>query len=200
MGAGAKYFMFNRLTRVTAPTDSILDVNDVKDHLRVDGDDNLVARLIDVATAHIEGPNGAGIALLTQTWRLSLDCLTPCISLLMGPVTGVTSVTYTDYSGNVQTLDPSLYTVDVDHQPARIARKPFAVYPPDLGGAGSVKVTFTCGYGTADDVPADLKHAALLLIGHFYENREATTSASSITKLPLGYESIIARYAAVALA
>ncbi len=43
------------------------------------------------------------------------------------------------------------------------------------------------------DIPTTLQHAILLLIGHLYNNREATTY-SSATELPLGYTYILDLY------
>jgi len=46
---------------------------------------------------------------------------------------------------------------------------------------------FTCGYGSAaSDVPADIRQAALLIVGHLYENREAVIDTNGYTMLPMG--------------
>jgi hypothetical protein len=42
-----------------------------------------------------------------------------------------------------------------------------------------------------DPLPADLKMAVLLLSGHFYNNREATTADFSVYALPLGFADLI---------
>lgn len=44
-----------------------------------------------------------------------------------------------------------------------------------------------------DAIPPPIRHAALLLIGHFYENREAT-SDRTLTELPFAVRSLIAPY------
>ena len=46
---------------------------------------------------------------------------------------------------------------------------------------------------TVDPLPADIKHAALLLIGHFFENREAEGSEPTYA-LRLGVDRLIAPY------
>lgn len=40
-------------------------------------------------------------------------------------------------------------------------------------------------------VPADLKQAVLMLVGHWYENREATLVGVSAEEVPFGVQSII---------
>jgi len=47
-----------------------------------------------------------------------------------------------------------------------------------------------------DPVPAPIKHAALLMVGHFYENREAVPDFRAATVLPLGVEALVAPYRA----
>lgn len=42
-----------------------------------------------------------------------------------------------------------------------------------------------------DAVPADLKQAVLMLVAHFYENREATLVGISADEVPLGVWDII---------
>jgi uncharacterized phiE125 gp8 family phage protein len=188
--------MWNRLKLVAAPTAEALSLADAKSHVRADSsdDDTLITALIAAAQAFIEGPNGIGVALTTQTWRLSLDDLCAPVRIPLGPVQAVTGITYTDTNGATQTLDPSLYTVDTDQSPAVIARAWNATWPAYRCGPGFVKVTFTTGYGaTAESVPADLIAAMKLIVGHLYANREAVGDVTQAA-LPLGVDAILNRY------
>ena len=36
----------------------------------------------------------------------------------------------------------------------------------------AMQIEFTTGYGAPEDVPAEIKHAALLILADFYEKRE----------------------------
>jgi uncharacterized phiE125 gp8 family phage protein len=54
-----------------------------------------------------------------------------------------------------------------------------------------VKVTFVCGYA---ELPQDLRWAILLLVGHFYQNREAVTTDLKAIDLPMGVASILERH------
>lgn len=42
-----------------------------------------------------------------------------------------------------------------------------------------------------EEVPADLKQAVLMLVAHFYENREATVVGVSADEVPLGIWDIV---------
>jgi len=45
-----------------------------------------------------------------------------------------------------------------------------------------------------DPIPAPLKQACLLLVSHFYENREAVPAIKMESVLPLGVDALIAPY------
>ena len=46
-------------------------------------------------------------------------------------------------------------------------------------------VTFAAGYGTANDVPRNLKLGMLNLVSHWYENREPVVVGQSVSDIPL---------------
>ena len=178
---------WTKLTRTAAPASQVVSVEDVKQHLAIahSDEDTYLSVLIDVATDSIDGPNGVGLALITQSWRMSIDHLSRSIELPLGPVQSVDSISFEG-----TTLDPSSYTVDLDLSPARV----YVGIPLCGSKPGCVNVNFTAGYGdSGDDVPADLKHAIRLLVGHLYNNREATSEAT-INEVPLAFASILSRY------
>ncbi len=181
---------WTRLVRTVAPAGPTVTLAEAKRHLRVfhDDDDADITSIVAAAEAVIEGPNGIGIALLQQTWRLSLDRF-PCeIIVPLGPVNGVTSVTYRDSDGVEQAVSGLRY--DVDQQPFRIWPARNTSWPSVNCESGGVKVTFECGH---ELLPQDLRWALLLLVGHFYENREAIAD-TSLAELPMGVASILERY------
>ena len=178
---------WTKLSRTVAPTNQVVSVDDVKQHLAIahSDEDTILSILIDVATESIDGVTGIGVALLTQSWRMSLDHLSRYITLPLGPVQSVESITIDGV-----TVDPSTYTLDTDQTPAKI----HVDFPRCGSKPGCVKVNFIAGYGdTGADVPADLKHAIRLLVGHLYNNREATSEAT-IKEVPLAFASILSRY------
>lgn len=197
---------WNRLALVTPPdvTVKVLPLADAKAHLNVDfaDDDPKIQAAIDDAVAQVDGPNGIGLALITQTWRLSLDRWPHQhrgIVIPLRPVQAIVSVTYTDANGVEQTLAAADYECDLDHQPATVYRPFGGLWPFPKIGRGVIKVTFDAGFGdAAADIPADLIGALKLIVGHRYANREAVIGVDKIgnsTELPLGASSVFARYA-----
>jgi len=182
---------WSRLVRTVEPAAPVISLAEAKRHLRVlhDDDDADIAELVEVATAAIEGPNGIGVALSPQTWRMSLDQF-PCeITVPLGPVTEISSIAYTDANGDPATV--SSWRADLDAQPLKIWPARNAVWPSLVCEPGAVKVTFVAGF---TKTPPDLKAAMKLLVGHFYENREAVTTDLKAVDLPMGVDAILNRY------
>ena len=187
--------VWQRLTRTVAPAVPAVALADAKAHLRVEfsEDDSLIAGLVEAATAMVEGPAGIGVALVTQTWRLDLDGYLPLpLELPLGPVQAVTGITYIDTDGDTQTLDPALYDVFTGSRPARIDKAFGAALPAVRRQLSAAQVTFTAGFGSAADIPADLQCAMLLMVGHLYHNRQAVDRQMQV--LPMGFASIVERY------
>lgn len=191
---------WTNLTRVVAPAPIFPDLDLVKLQTRIDYDDSdsLLSHFVEAATQYVDGPNGIGRALMTQTWRQSHDQFPrDGIVIELGPVQSIESITYIDAEGVQQTLDPAAYVYDLDAAPVTILPAPGTCFPHARHQPGSIKVTFVAGYGDAEDVPADLKQAILYLVAHYAENREAVVGTEySITpfELPLGVEAILNRY------
>ena len=175
---------FNRLTRVTTP-DLPVQVSDVKRHLRLPEsvDNTYLEDLIEAATAFIDGPHGVGVSLSLTTYTLNIDDLSSSFTIPIYPVRAVNEIAYLDRTGVGQ-----IVTTGIRFDNSNPAR----VYHDIRSSAldGSVVVTFTAGFVT---IPGDLKQAILMLVGHFYENREAT-SDEKVETVPLGVETILNRY------
>lgn len=172
---------------VTPPAEEPVSLTDVKSHCRVDGDfeNDQVARQLQMAREAVE--IDAEIRLITQTRRQYFDTFPECIELRDPPVQSITSITYTDVSGDTQTLSASAYNVDIGSRPCVIVPAYGYVWPPVLIKPRCVAVTFVCGYGAASAVPATAKQAILLQVGNAYRNREMSKQDS------MSYDVLISR-------
>lgn len=182
---------WNRITQTTAPAATPISLSELKQHLNIthDDEDAYLANLIGSATASIDGPQGIGLAMITQTYRASADSLPLFFTIPLCPVQAVTSIAYTDSNGDNQTV--SDFRLDGDSRPA-------IVYLNEAisdAKAGSIKVTFEAGFGdNASDVPLDLRQALLMICAQYYDARESLIPYN-MTALPVGIEAIIRRYA-----
>ncbi len=169
--------MFRRTVDASVP---VIDTAGAKLHLRVDhaDEDALRDALVAGATHLVEVRTDR--ALLEQTWRYQLDEFPAqeAIELYPAPILSVESITYLDGDGALQTLPVADYQVDSFSEPGRVAIAPTVSNWPDTEDErlAAVTIEYKAGYGTAAaDVPEGLVQAVKLLVGNWYENREATT-------------------------
>jgi uncharacterized phiE125 gp8 family phage protein len=58
--------------------------------------------------------------------------------------------------------------------------------------ADAVTIEFTAGYGAAASaVPAEIKQAMYLMIGHWYENRESVNVGNIVNELPFAAQALL---------
>jgi len=173
-----------RLILVTPPAVEPVTLDEMKDYLRVDfnDDDRTIQDCIIAARQKLDGRKGLlGRCLITQEWRATLDGFPRAIELPLSPVSAVSAITYSDAAGDEQTLAPDTYMVAGLHDaglvvisPARGRSWPFAPYTPSI-----VSVTFTAGYGDApENVPEPIRQAIKIYAASLYENREAIPSGT----------------------
>jgi uncharacterized phiE125 gp8 family phage protein len=131
--------------------------------IEVTTDDSIVASLVSAATDYaltatqrqlvaaryqqildgFPGPSMAGIPFgTTYTMQGNVIVLERC------PVLQVVSITYTAMDGSTQTVDPTIYTVDLSGEPARIRPNFGQIWPINLPQMAAVTVTFDAGHAT----------------------------------------------------
>ena len=184
------------ISLVTAPTAEPVDLDEAKLHLRVDinDDDVLIESLILVARRISEGISNHKI--ITQTWNIFMDAFpgssTFYLPKSLAPLASVTHIKYTDEDDNQSTFGSSNYVVDIYSEPARIKLSDGANWPTDtLIELNGVEIQIVVGYGDPDDVPQEFKQAIMLMIGHWYENREQVTVGEIAREIPMGVETLL---------
>ena len=178
-----------RFTQTVAPTAEPVTLQDVKDHLRVDvdDDDGLISAQIKAATSWVEEYTGR--QLVTATWQLTLDRFPRWdkpIILPRPPALTVTSITYTLSDETTDTVDSGDYVLDNDDDldRHRVVLKDASTWPTDTRDFAAVRVLYTAGYGDAGDVPDVFKSAIKLVVGNLYENRETAVVGTITSQLP----------------
>jgi uncharacterized phiE125 gp8 family phage protein len=182
------------LKLITAPTSEPITLAEAKSHCRVDisADDTYIGTLIQAAREWCEAHDWR--AYMPQTWELYLDAFPACsmIELPRPPLTSVTSIKYTDSDGVEHTQSSSEYLVDTVSTPGRIVLKTNYTWPSAvLREANGAYIRFVCGYASAADVPQPIKQAMLLLIGHWYENRENSTVGAVNRSIEFGVKALL---------
>lgn len=163
------------LVLTAAPSVEPLSLTEAKAHCRVDGsdDDTLITALI--VTARRMAEQATGRALVTQSWRYTLDAFpVAAIDLPLPPLVSVQSVKYLDADGVLQTLVADTdYSVYLSSLLGLVAPAYGMSWPSPRDVPEAVRIEFTAGYGNAAAVPGDIKQWMLLQICHWYDNRQA---------------------------
>jgi uncharacterized phiE125 gp8 family phage protein len=183
------------LVLVTAPAVEPVDLASAKTHLHVDGtdDDALITALITAAREYCEGFQNR--QYITATWELWLDSFPSedYIRIPLPPLQSVASVKYYGTDNAEYTMAAADYFVDNKSEPGRLVLAYGKSWPSTtLRPANGVVVRFVAGYGdAAANVPQKVKQAMLLLIGHWYANREAVLTGSISKEIEFAVNSLL---------
>lgn len=179
--------------RISAPTVAPVSLDDAKAHVRVDSsfEDGYISGLIEAAVAHFDGTGVLGRAIITQTWAEWVGNSPGSVRLPVGPFQSLTSIEYYDTDNALQTADVADFEVRLDGDFVRVLPKDGASWPGAYSRRDAIKITYVAGYGdAATDVPASIRHAILLTVGHWYQNREAVSEVA-MKEVPLAVQSLI---------
>jgi uncharacterized phiE125 gp8 family phage protein len=110
------------------------------------------------------------------------------------PVVAIEAVTYLDANGAEQTLTPADYRLGNWHGLASLQPSPGTSWPATAALDGAVTVRALCGHVGAEDFPADLKNFALLMLTHYFDNREAVGGGSAASSLSDAAARLLADY------
>ena len=192
------FLPYGKLSLVTAPTSTAVSLSEAKTHLRIDSDftadDTYISTLIDVATNMVE--EFTRTRVMAQTVLISFDQFYDVMNLQLGGVTSITHVKYFDTNNVEQTLSATEYAVDLKNKPALLYEAEDGNYPDTYEKPNAVKITFVVGEASASDVVAAIKHAILIIVGRYYENRQDVVTGTIATELPLMVNHLLTPYRA----
>jgi uncharacterized phiE125 gp8 family phage protein len=166
------------------PESEPLTLTEAKAQCRVDGtdDDDLLTDYIETARTLVEQYTGTKLVSQTVVMRARDWC--DLYDLPIAPIASVSGITYIDPDGNSQTLSTDVYeTVLVGLEPL-IRLKVNQSWPAIRCAADAIIVTASAGYAS---VPATIKHAMLLTISQWYDDRASGA-------LPDGAMALLANY------
>lgn len=162
---------------VTPSSIEPLTLDEAKGHLRVDisDDDALITAMVKAAREYAESYTHR--ALLTQTWKYYVhewprDPYKQWIDLPFPPLQSVASVVYQDCNGLNWTWSTSQYQVDAVSEPGRVLLAYQCAWPSVTLNVGNpICITFSCGYGTPDDIPEGIKLGMKVDLTDLYDHR-----------------------------
>jgi uncharacterized phiE125 gp8 family phage protein len=172
----------------------LVSLAEVKKHVHSEDftdDDAYLEALVATATAHIDGASGwLGRAIGESEWQLLLNCF-PCggIRIPLPPLLSVDEIEYVDVEGETQTVaDFRQFGIESANGQGYVLPAYDGEWPDTRDDEPeAVRVTFTAGYS---EVPKPIKHAILLLVGDWYENRE-NASEIKLNEMPRGVDALL---------
>lgn len=187
------------IAQTGAPATEPVTLAEAKAHLRVteSDDDTYITTLTEAAREYCE--NYVKRQFVTATYTLTMDAFPlsgGAIQIPRPPLQSVTSITYTDTAGDGQTWSSTEYSVDAPGAwVGRVVEANSESYPSTLDELASVVVTFVAGYGAAAAVPSALKQAILILVSHWYCNREPVVIGTIVSgEIPFTVTALLNTY------
>ena len=199
----------SRANRITsAPAAEPVNADDLRTHLGIDATamedavaNNLIAEAREMIEEHLN------LAMITQTWRLTLDNWPAAfdewwdgvrdghvghfltsgksidVEVPRWPLQSITSVTVYDEDGTSSAVTvANVFDVDTQSFPGRITLKRGATWPVALRANNAIEVVYVAGYGAAGvAVPAPMRRAVKQLAAGLYANR-GDCSVESVLK------------------
>jgi uncharacterized phiE125 gp8 family phage protein len=164
-----------RLVLVDGPAVEPLTADEARARLNIGSDvsDEVLNAYLMAARQAIDGADGwLGRALITQTWRGTLDYFPACdggrIFIPLPPLQEITSLSYLDAGGASVVVDPATYQVVQGPRPY-ILPVYNSNWPMVTTRADAVTIEFTAGYGDDGvDVPEPIRTAIALGAGHIH--------------------------------
>lgn len=177
--------------------------DEAKDHCYITGTrwDGLIDSLISVARETAEAETWRLIAAGTYEKKFDTFPDDDILEIDEYPIKSIDAITYIDSDGNEQTVAASDYTVDKESYTTRIQHD--SNWPTAKDQVNAVTIEFTGGYDGSSErlkVPKKIKQAILLMVKHWFDNRESVlvSEGNSIdvkevpmtSKMLLGFESL----------
>jgi uncharacterized phiE125 gp8 family phage protein len=110
---------------------------------------------------------------------------------MAGPVQSVSAVKYYDPAGVLQTATLSDFDVFGTARNKTVSPKSGFSWPVTQNRTDAIKIEYVVGFGDdITDIPQTVRHALMMLVGHWYENREEAQS-DKLVDVPFGFEELI---------
>lgn len=187
----------------------LISLEDARLHLGLDAtgsppthfQDGLVVEAVEAARDFLEGYTEQAFGARSF---LQVDRTFPGsgpLLLRMGPHVQLVSIEYQDENNDTQSLDLAELIVDPYGDRGLIYPTVDYRWPRTYDSPVAVRTTFVAGFGETSASPIQEVHplpklvrrAALIIVGHLFENREQATEKALAT-IPLGAMDLIQRY------
>lgn len=180
------------ISEIDPPETSPVTLAQVKQHLRIDHDEDngYLSELIEAARLHVEAVSGHALIFRSLRQYCNEVRFSNSIRLMAYPVQTVVAVTGYDPEGHAVTLQTDQYMLKQTHEGALVQ------ISDDLNDASfpnGLEIDFITGHGESGvDLPSNITRAILVLIAHWYEYRGALAPGEETAIIPAGLDKLLA--------
>lgn len=176
---------------VTGPTADPITLSEAKKQLEIGSSDTShdvhLAALIQAAREQWEHDTDS--ATCFATYRIRIASWVDGLQLPKTPIHSITSIQYYDGGNTLQTYPAIQYQLHVN----QIKLAYLQVLPGTVARWDAWTIAYKCGFSEdGSRVPASAKAAMLMLIAHYFENRDMLMSEAMQTMRP--YEALVRRF------
>lgn len=185
--------LFDEVAIVTIGSTPV-SLSSAKDYLKVETDteDGLICGLLAAAVGSVEAQIGRNFTpKVEHQFADGFPCRMPYgLRLRRGPVQEILALEYDDGDGVATALAD--YRL-VEGRNEQLLPAYGESWPATIDGPSTVRVDYLAGYAPGER-PRELEQAVLMLVAHWYQNREAVSASASISELPLAVKMLIGPY------
>lgn len=162
-----------------------------KVHLRVDAgdEDTVIGIMVSAAARRIEAYIGIPLTARDEVFKFSK--FGDFLEIGKRPLNSVDNIAYVDTDGSAQTFDAHRIVGEKVY-PNVGSSFPATLNPSEI--VVTANVGWIEGGDDEDEVPPSVLQAQLLLIGHYYEHKEAVISGTIASVLPEGVKSLLQEF------
>lgn len=176
------------LTRQLAPSQLLpLTLAEAERHCRLgeDEDSDYLTALIRAVAALFERESKQALMLADY---VSVVGQWSTVIFLPYRIAAITKVEYVDEAGAVQLLPAERSSIGIISPDAFILS---GIGPAVTRSSEAIRIYYTAGYTSPEEVPADIKQWLLLTLLHFYENRQPSLLGLSVQEVPMSAKYIM---------
>ena len=188
-----------RLTQTSTSFDEPISVEELRQHLRIEDNDEDSYLLMLIGSARALAENYIDGIIADREYLLTLDGFSSSITLPLRPVDPDSiTITYFDEAGDSQTI--AEYEYKSDSFKTIVFPAYNESWPITEAGFNKVTITLTAGLAGAEgSMPLDVKHALLMIAGTLYDQREDHTAQVRLHDVPTSSQMLLDGYKKVIL-
>ena len=189
------------VTVTAAPSGKVVNTSDLQKQCEIavsDGShDDILDALCVAAVDLFEQTTNCHLLSRTSDYTVDQPPSHDCDAMYLPhyPVTAIGDLQYIDENGSSQTYTGSNLVKSLTKKPAALSLTDGSSWPVVAEQRDTLTIkNVVTGYGTAADIPQGIKQSIMMLVAHWFENRESSVIGTITANTPMATEVIWEAY------